>query len=104
LRWLAIISGSLTTSLAVSGGVHSVEDGVKAIMTGADCIQLGSALQKNGINHVAELRDGLAAWLEKHEYESVQQMRGTMNFKHIPDPKALSRAHYMHLLSSWGSE
>jgi dihydroorotate dehydrogenase (fumarate) len=104
LRWLAIISGNLTTSLAASGGVHSVEDVVKAIMTGADCIQLGSVLQKNGIGHVATLRDGLAAWLEKHEYESVQQMRGSMNFKHIPDPKALSRAHYMHLLSSWGSE
>lgn len=104
LRWLAIISGNMTTSLAASGGIHTVEDAVKAIMTGADCIQLGSVLQKNGIGHVTALRDGLAAWLEKHEYESVRQMRGTMNFKHIPDPKALSRAHYMHLLSSWGSE
>jgi dihydroorotate dehydrogenase (fumarate) len=104
LRWLAIISGNMTTSLAASGGIHTVEDAVKAIMTGADCIQLGSVLQSNGIGHVTALRDGLAAWLEKHEYESMRQMRGTMNFKHIPDPKALSRAHYMHLLSSWGSE
>jgi len=73
-------------------------------MTGAHCIQLGSVLQKNGIDHVTTLCDGLAAWLEKHEYESVGQMRGSMNFTRIPDPKALSRAHYMHLLSSWGSE
>ena len=104
LRWLAIISANVTCSLAASGGVHSVEDAVKAIMTGADCVQLCSALQKNGIGHVTTLRDGLAAWLEQHEYESVRQMRGSMNFKRIPDPKALSRAHYMHLLSSWGSQ
>jgi dihydroorotate dehydrogenase (fumarate) len=102
LRWLAIISGNLTTSLAASGGIHSVEDAVKAIMTGADCVQLCSTLQKNGIGYAATLRDGLAEWLEKHEYESVRQMRGSMNFSHIPDPKALSRLHYMHLLSSWG--
>jgi len=104
LRWLAIISANVTCSLAASGGVHSVEDAVKAIMTGAHCLQLCSALQKNGIGHVTTLRDGLAAWLEQHEYESVRQMRGSMNFKRIPDPKALSRAHYMHLLSSWGSQ
>jgi len=103
LRWLAIISGNVGCSLAASGGVHSVEDAVKAIMTGADCVQLCSALQKNGIEHVTALREGLAAWLERNEYESVKQMRGNMNIKHIPDPKALSRAHYMHLLSSWGS-
>ena len=104
LRWLAIISGNVTCSLAASGGVHTVEDAVKVIMTGADCVQLCSTLQKNGIGHVTTLRDGLAGWLEKHEYESVQQMRGSMNFKRIPDPHALSRAHYMHLLSSWGSQ
>lgn len=102
LRWLAIISGSVNCSLAASGGVHSVEDAVKAIMTGAHCVQLCSALQKNGIGHVRNLREGLAAWLEQNEYRSVRQMRGNMNINHIPDPKALSRAHYMHLLSSWG--
>jgi len=104
LRWLAIISANVKCSLAASGGVQSVEDVVKAIMTGADCVRLCSVLQKHGLGHVSTLRDGLAAWLEQHEYESVRQMRGSMNFKSIPDPKALSRAHYMHLLSSWGSQ
>lgn len=103
LRWLAIISGNVNCSLAASGGVHSVEDAVKAIMTGAHCVHLCSALLNKGIDHVKTLREGLAMWLEQNEYESVRQMRGNMNLKHIPDPKALSRAHYMHLLSSWGS-
>ena len=104
LRWLAIISGKVTCSLAANGGVHSVQDAVKAIMTGADCVQLTSALLKNGIGHVTTLRAGLSTWLEQNEYESLGQMRGSMNFKRIPDPKALSRAHYMHLVSSWGSQ
>ena len=103
LRWLAIISGKVACSLAACGGVHSVEDAVKAIMTGADCVQLCSSLQKNGIGHLTTLRGGLAAWLEQHEYESVRQVRGSMNIERVPDPKAWSRLHYMHLLSSWGS-
>jgi dihydroorotate dehydrogenase (fumarate) len=104
LRWLAIVSGNVSCSLAASGGVHSVEDTVKAVMTGAHCVQLCSSLQKNGVEYLRTLREGLAAWLEKHEYQSLRQMRGSMNIEHIPDPKALSRAHYMRLLSSWGSQ
>jgi len=104
LRWLAILSGKVTCSLAASGGIHSVEDTVKAIMTGADCVQLTSALLKNGAGHVAALRDGLATWLEQHEYNSISQMRGSMNIERIPDPRALSRAHYMHLLGAWGTQ
>jgi dihydroorotate dehydrogenase (fumarate) len=101
LRWLAILSGKVHCSLAASGGIHSVEDTVKAIMTGADCVQLTSALLKNGVGHVRALRDGLALWLEQHEYASLKQMRGSMNIERIPDPGAMSRAHYMHLLGSW---
>ncbi len=102
LRWLAILSGKVACSLAANGGVHSVEDTVKAVMAGADCVQLTSALIKNGPGYVSTLRDGLAAWLEQNGYESIRQMRGNMNIERIPDPKALSMAHYMHLLGSWG--
>lgn len=101
LRWLAIVSGQVRCSLAANGGVHSVEDTVKAVMTGAHCVQLTSSLMKNGIEHVENLNGGLARWLELHEYDSLRQMRATMNIERIPDPKALSRAHYMRLVGSW---
>jgi len=81
LRWLAIISGNVNCSLTASGGVHSVGDTVKAIMTGGDCVQLCTALKKSGIEYVTALREGLAAWLEQNEYDSVRQMRGNMNLK-----------------------
>ncbi|MHB8111638.1 MAG: beta/alpha barrel domain-containing protein, partial [Syntrophorhabdaceae bacterium] len=103
LRWLAIISAGGACSLAASGGVHSVEDAVKAIMTGADCVQITSALLKNGVEHVSSLREGLAAWLERNEYESLKQMRGSMNIARIPEPEAFSRKHYIRLVGSWGS-
>jgi dihydroorotate dehydrogenase (fumarate) len=101
LRWLAIISGKATCSLAACGGVHTVEDAVKAIMTGADCVQVASALLKNGVEHIRTLREGLARWLEQNEYDSLRQMTGSMNIERIPEPKALSRAHYMRILGSW---
>jgi len=104
LRWLAILSGKVKCSLAASGGIHSVEDTVKAVMTGAHCVQLTSALLKNGVGHVADLREGLATWLEQHEYDSIRQMQGSMNIERIPDPMAFSRVHYMHLLGSWGAQ
>ncbi len=100
LRWLAMLSGKVACSLAANGGVHSVEDTVKAVMTGADCVQLTSALLKNGPGYVSNLHDGLAMWLKENGYDSLRQMRGTMNIERIPDPRALSRAHYMHLVNS----
>jgi dihydroorotate dehydrogenase (fumarate) len=101
LRWLAIISEKTGCYLAACGGVHTAEDTVKAVMTGADCVQLGSALMKNGLGHISVLREGLATWLERHEYDSLSRVRGTMNLERIPNPEILSRANYMNLLSSW---
>ena len=102
LRWLAIISGSAKCSLTACGGVHSVEDAVKAIMAGADCLELCSSLIRNGTGHARTLWEGLSAWLERNEYDSLRQMRGSMNIDRSSDPKALSRAHYMHVVNSWG--
>ncbi|HXY55397.1 MAG TPA: dihydroorotate dehydrogenase-like protein [Nitrospirota bacterium] len=101
LRWLAIISGAVDCSLAASGGVHSVPDTVKAIMSGADCVQITSLLLQKGSGHIATLLEGLEEWMEKNGYDSVRQMRGSMNIKRLPDPGGLSRRHYMAVLSSW---
>jgi dihydroorotate dehydrogenase (fumarate) len=104
LRWIAIVSGTVKCSLAVTGGVHSVEDAVKAIMTGAHTVQMVSALLTQGVEHLRAMRQGLDRWLEEHEYESLRQMCGSMNLQHIPEPKVLSRAHYMYLLRSWEAQ
>lgn len=101
LRWLAILSGRVRPSLAVTGGVHSALDAVKAVMAGAHAVQMVSALLRRGPGHLAAVLREMRAWLEEHEYESLDQMRGNMSLLRCPDPKAYERANYMEILQSW---
>ncbi len=100
LRWLAILSGRVRASLAVSGGVHTVTDVVKAVMAGAHAVQVVSALMQKGPAHLKQLRNELSLWLEEHEYESLAQMQGSMNLAKSPDPRAYERANYIQVLQS----
>ena len=101
LRWLAILSGHFKGSLACSGGVHSHLDAIKAVMAGAHAVQLVSVLLKRGPEYVATLRDGMARWMEEHEYGSLQQMHASMSHQNSPNPQALERANYMRILQGW---
>jgi dihydroorotate dehydrogenase (fumarate) len=101
LRWLAILSGRLRPSLAASGGVHTATDVVKAVMAGAHAVQVVSALLQKGPAYLRQLRDELSRWLEAHEYESLGQMRGSMNLVKSPDPTAYERANYIQILQGW---
>jgi dihydroorotate dehydrogenase (fumarate) len=101
LRWLAMLSGRLSTSLAVSGGVHTALDAVKAVMAGAHAVQVVSALLQRGPRYLAALREGLAAWMDEHEYQSLAQLQGCMNMQACPDPSVYERANYMLTLQSW---
>lgn len=102
LRWLAIVSGRVDASLAVSGGVHSGIDALKAVMAGAHAVQMVSALLEKGPGHLATVRNEMTRWLEEHEYESLEQARGSMNLLKCPDPKAFERGNYMEILQGWG--
>ena len=82
LRWAAILHGHLKGDIAVSGGVHTVEDIIKAIMCGASVVQVVSSLLKYGPAHIGSLISALEHWLEDHEYESIEQMRGSMSLQH----------------------
>jgi dihydroorotate dehydrogenase (fumarate) len=100
LRWLAILSGHVRASLAVSGGVHTSADVIKAVMAGAHAVQLVSALISQGPRHVRTLLQEVTEWMEKHEYASVDQMRASMSLERCPDPAAFERANYMKVLQS----
>ncbi|MFP3983658.1 MAG: dihydroorotate dehydrogenase-like protein [Desulfurivibrionaceae bacterium] len=98
LRWLALISGNVQASLAVTGGVHTAGDAVKAIMSGAHAVQMVSALLKNGPGYLAAVKEELEQWLTTHEYHSLEQMRGSMSIRHTPDTSALERVNYLRVL------
>ena len=101
LRWLAVVSGHVKASLAVSGGVHTSLDAVKAVMTGAHAVQVVSAILQQGPDVLRRIREGVAQWLEEHEYESLEQMRGSMNLLHCPDPSSFERANYIRILQGY---
>lgn len=101
LRWLGILSGRVPISLACSGGVHTAQDALKAIMAGANAVQLTSALLRHGPEHLRKVLDGLTEWLTVHEYDSIQQACGSMNLKRSPDPSAYERSNYVKILQSW---
>jgi dihydroorotate dehydrogenase (fumarate) len=101
LRWLAILCGRVDCSLAVTGGVHTPIDAVRAIMAGAHAVQMVSALLLYGAQYLQTVLSGLTQWMEEHEYSSIQQMRGSMSLERCPDPAAFERANYMKVLQSW---
>ncbi|HJW08878.1 MAG TPA: dihydroorotate dehydrogenase-like protein [Holophagaceae bacterium] len=101
LHGLAILHGTFGGSLACSGGVHGPLDAMKAVMAGAHGVQVVSAILQQGPAILTQMRDGLAAWLEGHEYESLRQAHGSMSFSKVPDPAAYQRASYMRVLQTW---
>jgi dihydroorotate dehydrogenase (fumarate) len=104
LRWLAILSGRLEkASLAVTGGVHAATDAIKAVMCGASAIQLVSSILMRGPGCVRELLDEMVSWMEEKEYESIAQMRGSMNIARSPNPREYARGNYIRILQTWQS-
>jgi dihydroorotate dehydrogenase (fumarate) len=101
LRWLAVLSGRVRASLAVTGGVHDATDAIKAVMAGAHAVQMVSALLAHGPERLAKIRAEVAQWLEEHEYGSLAQMQGSMSLERSPNPEAFERANYMRVLHAW---
>lgn len=95
LTWIGILYGRIHASLAATSGVHGHEDVIKLLMVGADVTMLCSSLLRNGISHLGEIEKGLVEWMEKREYQSVKQMKGSMSQFRCPDPSAFERAQYM---------
>ncbi|HTJ77721.1 MAG TPA: dihydroorotate dehydrogenase-like protein [Rariglobus sp.] len=101
LRWLSILSPHLKGSLACSGGVHTAEDLIKAVLAGANAVQVVSLPLEFGPRSIITLLDGLVEWMNDHDYRSIDQMRGALNMKHCPNPSAHERANYIKVLQSW---
>jgi dihydroorotate dehydrogenase (fumarate) len=100
LQWIAILAGRVKASLAVSGGVHDAIDAVKAVMAGADCVQLVSALLAHGAIQLHIIRREFVQWGEAHGYASLTEMRGVVSCERSADPSAFQRGNYVRLLQS----
>lgn len=101
LRWTAILSGRIPADLAITSGVHTHLDVLKAMMAGAKIAQTASELLKNGAGRISEILSDMERWMEEHEYESVRQMQGSLSQRHVAEPAAFERANYMKVLASF---
>jgi dihydroorotate dehydrogenase (fumarate) len=101
LRWAAILHGRIRPSIAVTGGVATPDDGIKALLAGADVVQLVSALLRHGPSQVAAMREGLARWMAWHKFDRLDQARGQLSLRAIGDRDLFERAYYIRTLHSW---
>jgi dihydroorotate dehydrogenase (fumarate) len=103
VRWIAILRPQLgaSVSLAATSGAHTGTDVVKGLMVGADVVMMTSALLRHGPEHVATVEAELRAWMTDHEYESVEQLRGSASHATAENPSAFERVNYMQTLRSW---
>jgi dihydroorotate dehydrogenase (fumarate) len=101
LRWIAILYGRIEADFALTTGIHTTEDVLKATMAGASASMMASTLLKYGIDHAAGILEGVQNWMVEHEYESITQMKGSMSQQSVAKPAEIERANYIKELSSF---
>ena len=101
LHWVALMYGHLRADMAVTGGVHTVYGLLKSMMAGAKVAMSTSCLLRYGIDYASQILRDLQDWMEEHEYESIEQMQGSMSVKHVTNAGVFQRANYMKVLSSY---
>lgn len=101
LRWIAILYGRVAADLALTSGVHTAEDVLKAMMAGARVAMMTSELLARGVGRIGAILGDMRTWMEEHEYESIEQMQGSMSQQAVENPAAFERANYMRVLNSF---
>ena len=101
MRWIAILKGRINLDFAATGGIHSGLDIIKMLLVGANVTQTASALLKNGIGYLKTLENEMVDWLTEKEYDSVEQMIGSMSQLKTPEPGAFERAQYMKAITNY---
>ena len=103
LRWIAILHGRIHGSLAATSGIHRAGDVLKMLMAGADVTMLCSAVLRHGFPQIALIESDLKQWLEEHDYESIEQIKGSLSQKNCAEPAAFERAQYMKALCTYSA-
>lgn len=102
LRWISILYGKIDADLALTSGVHTSRDVLKAMMAGARVAMTASELLSDGSpRRVSDILEQMTAWMQEHEYSSIQDMQGSMSQQSVRDPAAFERANYMKVLNSF---
>ncbi len=101
LRWSAILYKRINASICASTGVKNHEDILKSMMSGADAVEMVSAILENGVEHIQKTLQDLESWMINKEYDSIEQMKGSISLSHTSNPAAYERANYMRVLTDY---
>lgn len=101
LRWVSILYDHIDADMAITGGVHSGTDAVKAVMAGASTAMLASALLVHGVEHLGTVRSEMSAWMDAHGHAGIGDIKGRMSLGNVAAPAALERANYIEELASY---
>ncbi|HZD10603.1 MAG TPA: dihydroorotate dehydrogenase-like protein [Candidatus Binatia bacterium] len=102
LRWIAILYGRVQADLALTTGVHTSTDVLKGLAAGASVTMMASELLQHGIGRIGEILAEVAFWLVENEYESLDELRGSLSQVNVAAPAAFERANYVEVVSSYG--
>ena len=101
LRWISILFGKIGVDFALTSGIHTAKDILKAMMAGAKVAMAASMILHDGYDHVRSVLDELDSWMVEHEYTSIKQMQGSMSQQSVAEPAAIERANYIRILNEF---
>ncbi len=101
LRWISILYGKVEADFALTSGIHTAQDVLKAMMAGAKVAMTASMVLHDGYESVTTVLENLKSWMEAHEYESIKQMQGSMSQQSVAEPAAFERSNYIQILSEF---
>jgi len=104
MHWIGLLYGQTNLSIAATGGVHNAEAVIKLLMAGADITHLCSVLLKKGPEVIKTILSELTQWMEEKEYESVNQLKGSVSKGRAINPIAFERVNYLQVLQGYSSE
>ncbi|MGV6826567.1 MAG: dihydroorotate dehydrogenase-like protein [bacterium] len=69
--------------------------------TCADVCHMTAALLQRGTSYLSDVLTEMTRWMEENEYESVQQLKGSVSQQHAPNPVDFERANYIAMLQNF---
>jgi len=101
IRWVAMMRHHVSLSLAITGGMHTAEDVLKGLLSGADVTCMCSVLLDQGPQQITRVLEQMSLWMMDKEYESVSQLKGSLSYINAINPAAFERANYLEILDSY---
>lgn len=104
LRWISALYKRVNCDLAATTGIHDGKGAIKQILAGAQVVEVASTIYLNGFSQVKNILTDLEAWMEKNNYQTLNDFRGKLSLSRIKDPEMFERLQYIKALAGLESK